>query len=74
MIIPNYVCQIFVNITPRLSRQKSKNLCTQCLYPGARVGAKHKCLYLKFCCSHSSHGNTETTRFMWFTQKLCHQC
>ena len=39
MIIPYYVCQIFVNPTPenRLSRLKSKNLCTQCLYPGARV-------------------------------------
>ena len=44
-IIPSYVCQIFVNMTPedRLSRLKSKHLCTQCLYPGARVGAKHKC-------------------------------
>ena len=43
----------------RLSRLKSKHLCTQCLYSGARVGAKHKCLYLKFCCFHSSHGNTD---------------
>ena len=61
MIIPYYVCQIFVNMTPedRLSRLKSKNLCTQCQSPGARVGAKHKCLYLKFCCAYSSYGNTD---------------
>ena len=60
MIIP-YVCHVFVKTTPedRLFRLKSKNLFTQCLYPGARVGAKHKCLYLKFCCAHSSHGNTD---------------
>ena len=46
-IIP-YVCQMFVNTTPedRFSRLKSKNVCTQCLCL-ARVGAKHKCLYLK---------------------------
>ena len=59
-IIPYYVCETFVNMTPedRFSRLKSRNLCTQCLYPGAKVGSKHKCLFLKFCCPHISHGNT----------------
>ena len=58
-IIPYYVCEQFVKMSPkdRLSKLKSKNLCSQCLYPGAVVDSRHKCLYLQYCCPHSSHGS-----------------
>ena len=34
---------------------KTKKLCTACLYPGAKVGPKHRCYYLNYCCPHESH-------------------
>ena len=60
-IIPYYVCEKFVNLSAseRFAKLKSKNLCTQCLFPGAIKGPKHKCLYLNFCCPHASHKSTE---------------
>ena len=58
-IIPYYVCQEFVTMTPlqRKERLQSKNLCIGCLYPGAKKGPPHKCFFLRFCCSHPSHGS-----------------
>ena len=60
-IIPYYVCEEFVNMSPseRLSKLRSKNLCTGCLFPGAEKGPKHKCLFLNFCCPHNSHGTSD---------------
>ena len=60
-IIPYYVCETFVNMSPkdRFSQLKGKGLCTKCLFPGAIVGPKHKCLYFNYCCPHSSHVSTE---------------
>ena len=39
-IIPYYVCNEFVKMSPaeRLSKLKSKNLCLKCLYPGLSKG------------------------------------
>ena len=56
-IIPYYVCEIFVNMSPaeRLSRLNSKNLCSKCLFPGAKNGPKHRCLFTNYCCPNSSH-------------------
>ena len=60
-IIPYYVCDDFVKMTPaeRLSKLKSKNLCTKCLYPGAVKGPKHKCFFTYYCCPHPSHEGGE---------------
>ena len=46
--IPHYVSEKFVNTIPseRLSKLKSKNLCTKCLFPGAVKGPRHKCFFL----------------------------
>ena len=54
-IIPYYVCEAFVDMSPaeRFAKLQSKNLCTTCLFPGAVVGPKHKCLYVNFCCPNS---------------------
>ena len=56
-IIPYYVCNEFVKMSPaeRLSKFKSKNLCLKCLYPGASKGTKHKCFFTYYCCPHPSH-------------------
>ena len=58
-IIPYYVCEDFVKMSPkeRLSKLKSKNLCCSCLYPGAVKGPKHKCRFTNFCCP--SHEKNE---------------
>ena len=58
-IIPYYVCEKFVNMSPseRFAKLKSKHLCTGCLYPGAFEGPKHKCLFTSYCCPHRSHEN-----------------
>ena len=54
-IIPYYVCEEFVKMSPseRLSKLKLKNLCTKCLFPGARNGPKHKCFFLNYCCANA---------------------
>ena len=56
-IIPYYVCNEFVKMSPaeRLSKLKSNNLCLKCLYPGAVKGTKHKCFSTYYCCPHPSH-------------------
>ena len=60
-IIPYYVCEEFVKMTPaeRLKRLQAKGLCTGCLFPGAKSGPPHRCIYLNFCCHHPSHGSTK---------------
>ena len=60
-IIPYYVCESFVNMSPtdRYAKLKAKNLCTTCIYPGAVKGNKHKYYFLNFCCPHSSHQGGE---------------
>lgn len=60
-IIPYYVCEIFVKMSPkeRFEKLKAKNFCTKCLYPGAIDNNKHKCMYLQFCCTHDSHGTNK---------------
>ena len=60
-IIPYYVCQEFVTMThlQRKQRLESKNLCIGCLYPGAVKGPPHKCFFVRFCCTHPSHGNAK---------------
>ena len=60
-IIPYYVCDEFVKMSPaeRLSKLKSKNLCLKCLYPGAVKGTKHKCFFTYYCCPHPSHEGGE---------------
>ena len=68
-IIPYYLCEIFVALSPsdRYSKLKSKNLCTTCLVPGAVKGPKHKCFFMNFCCPHS-HGSAEKIHVL-----LCEQ-
>ena len=68
-IIPYYVCEIFVALSPadRFSRLKAKNLCTTCLIPGAVKGPKHRCFYTNFCCPHA-HGSAEKIHVL-----LCEQ-
>ena len=46
-IIPYYACEVFVKMSPaeRLSRLNSKNLCSGCLFPGAKKESKHRCLF-----------------------------
>ena len=53
-IIPYYVCETFVLLSPanRYSKMKEKNLCTSCIVPGQKKGPKHRCFYLNFCCPH----------------------
>ena len=60
-IIPYYVCEEFVKMTPteRLKRLQAKGLCTGCLFPGAKSGPPHRCIYLNFCCHHPSHGSAK---------------
>ena len=56
-IIPYYACEKFIQATAvdRLAKLKEKNLCTVCLYPGAKKGPRHRCFFLKYCCPHVSH-------------------
>ena len=51
-IIPYYVCETFVLLSPanRYTKMKEKELCTSCLVPGQKKGPKHRCFYLNFCC------------------------
>ena len=58
-IIPYYVCEEFVKMTPtqRLIKLKSKRLCTGCIYPGAKNESTHKCFFSRYCCSHPSHSD-----------------
>ena len=60
-IIPYYVYEAFVNMSPaeRCAKLKSKNLCITCIYPGAVNGEKHKCFFLNFCCPHPSDEDGE---------------
>ena len=60
-MIPYYVSEKFVNMTPseRLSKLKFKNLCTKCLYPGAVKVPRHKCFFTYYCCPHPSHEGGE---------------
>ena len=59
-MIPYYVCEIFVALSPseRYSKLKEKNFCTTCLLPGAVKSPKHQCFYVNFCCPHT-HGSSE---------------
>ena len=68
-IIPYYLCEIFVALSPseRYSKLKAKNLCTTCLVPGAVKGKKHRCFYTNFCCPHA-HGSAEKIHVL-----LCEQ-
>ena len=67
-IIPYYVCEKFVKMSPteRFSKLKAKNLCCGCLYPGAVKGPKHKCRFTNFCCP--SHEKNEKIHIL-----LCEQ-
>ena len=58
-IIPYYVCETFVLMSPatRYAKMKEKELCTSCLVPGQKKGLKHKCFYLNFCCPHNHDSN-----------------
>ena len=51
VIVPYYMCEEFVKMTAseRLSNFTSKNLCTVCLFPGAKKG-QHKCYFRNFVC------------------------
>ena len=64
LILPYYVCEKFVKMTPeeRLAKLESKNLCTVCLYPGAIKNPQHKCYYTNFCCPH--HGKQDKIHFL----------
>ena len=57
-IIPYYVCERFVtsNCKERYDTLKGKNLCTTCLFPGAKKGPKHRCYFKNFCCPNSHNG------------------
>ena len=59
-IVPYYVCELFVKLSPagRYAKLKGKKLCTTCIFPGLKKGPKHKCFYLNFCCPHP-HDNQE---------------
>ena len=58
-IIPYYVCETFVKMSPgeRLSKLNNKKLCTVCLFPGAVKGPGHKCYYTNFCCPSHDKNN-----------------
>ena len=58
VIVPYYMCEIFVKMSAadRFKDLTSKELCTVCLYPGARKG-QHKCFFKDFCCP--SHGQND---------------
>ena len=60
-MIPYYVCEEFVSSSAaeRFLKLKSKHLCTQCMFPRAVKGPKHKCFYLNYCCLHMSHKGNE---------------
>ncbi|XP_066918053.1 uncharacterized protein [Clytia hemisphaerica] len=59
-IVQYFACPVFVNMTPieRFNALKSKGLCFQCLYPGAKYDqGKHKegrCQKI-FCCKDTLH-------------------
>ena len=59
-LIQYFVCKKFVEMTPeqRLTELKRRNLCHQCLFPGAQISTgKHRdgrC-QKDFCCKHPSH-------------------
>ena len=57
LIIPYYVCEKFVKMSMKSRRDAldGKNLCTGCMFPGAKKGPGHKCFYVQFCCPHPSH-------------------
>ena len=66
-LIQYFVCKKFVEMTnaERLALLKAKNLCFQCLYPGAdRRASKHKegrC-QREFTCKHPSHDRYDTKK------------
>jgi len=66
-LIQYFSCKTFVDMTPaeRLSMLKSKNLCFQCLFPGARQNqGKHQegqC-QRDFICQHASHQQYPTKK------------
>ena len=59
-IIQYFSCEVFVNMTPleRFNELRKKNLCSQCLYPGAKqTDGKHKegkC-QRDYACQHQFH-------------------
>ena len=61
-IVQYFACPTFAKMSPqeRFNELKSKGLCFQCLYPGARMDqGKHKegrC-QRDFCCKHTIHAN-----------------
>ena len=59
-IIPYYVCELFVSSSckERYEKFKAKNLCTTCLFPGAKKGPRHRCFFKNYCCPHP-HSNSE---------------
>ena len=67
VIVPYYMCERFVKMTAaeRLSELSSKNLCTVCLFPGAKKG-QHKCYFRNFVCP--SHDKTDQIHIL-----LCEQ-
>ena len=69
IIVPYYVCEIFVKwtIAERLAGLKSKNLCTICLFPGATIG-RHKCTFTNFCCPSPAHDRNSRIHIL-----LCEQ-
>ena len=67
VIVPYYMCERFVKMTAaeRLSELSSKNLCTVCLFPGAKKG-QHRCYFRNFVCP--SHDKTDQVHIL-----LCEQ-
>ena len=57
-IIPYYVCEAFISSSckERYEKFKAKNLCSTCLFPGAKKVPKHRCFFKNFCCPHPHGG------------------
>ena len=51
-----YSCKIFVDMSglERQDQLRSKNLCLQCLLPGAKADSNHKC-FIKYRCPNTYH-------------------
>ena len=56
VLVHYFSCEKFVKMTPRERFQElmNKDLCFQCLYPGAKKGHDGTC-FNQFTCKHSSH-------------------